>query len=49
MAMTGASIAGFVVAAAFVWLVFDNLALGLLFGLLVAVGVTRAKNEDEKA
>ena len=50
MARTGAGIGGFVLAATFVWLVFDNLALGLLFGLVAAGGgIAMTKNKEKKA
>jgi hypothetical protein len=34
----GINIAAFLLVAGFVWIVFDNLALGLLFGLAFAAG-----------
>lgn len=34
----GFGVGAFVLVAAFVWIVFDNLALGLVFGLLAGAG-----------
>lgn len=34
----GFGVGAFVLVAAFVWIVFDNLALGLIFGLLAGAG-----------
>ncbi len=47
---TGAGIGTFLLVAGFVWIVFDNLALGLLFGLLAGAGgaTAAAKAEDKR-
>lgn len=39
----GFGVGAFVLVAAFVWIVFDNLALGLLFGLLAGAGAGAGK------
>jgi hypothetical protein len=38
----GFGVGAFVLVAAFVWIVFDNLALGLVFGLLAGAGAGKA-------
>jgi hypothetical protein len=45
----GFGLGAFVLVAAFVWLVFDNLALGLLFGLVAGGAAGKAVSSSESA
>jgi hypothetical protein len=38
----GSGVGAFLLVAAFVWIVFDNLALGLIFGLVAAAAAGKA-------
>ena len=45
----GFGVGGFLLVAGFCWLVFDNLALGLIFGFFAGcVVATRARERDAK-
>ncbi len=45
----GFGVGAFVLAAAFVWIVFDNLALGLIFGLIAGAGAGKAAGSPPSA
>jgi hypothetical protein len=42
----GSAFGAFLIVAGFVWLVFDNLALGLIFGLFAAAAAGKAVNSS---
>ena len=44
---TGFGIGAFLLVAGFVWIVFDNLALGLIFGVLAGLAVKGRRAEAE--
>ena len=46
---SGFAFGAFVLVAAFVWIVFDNLALGLIFGFIAAGAVGSAKTSKQTA
>lgn len=43
----GFGVGAFILVAAFVWIVFDNLALGLIFGLLAGAGAGAGASSDK--
>jgi hypothetical protein len=45
----GFGVGTFVLVAAFVWIVFDNLALGLIFGLIAGAGTGKAVRSPPSA
>lgn len=45
----GSGVGAFIVVAAFVWIVFDNLALGLIFGLMAAAAAAKAVSASTPA
>ena len=45
----GFGVGAFVLVAAFVWIVFDNLALGLVFGLLAGAGAGAGAGKTVKS
>ena len=45
----GFGVGAFVLVAAFVWIVFDSLALGLIFGLLAGAGAGKAAGSPPSA
>jgi len=45
----GFGVGAFVLVAAFVWIVFDNLALGLIFGLIAGAGAGKAVRSPPSA
>lgn len=45
---TGVNLGAFVVVLGFIWLVFDNLALALLFALVFAGGAEAAQRVSKK-
>lgn len=44
---TGFGIGAFLLVAGFVWIVFDNLALGLIFGVFAGLAVNSRRSEAE--
>jgi len=48
-AKAGPSVAGAIFVGVFVWIVFDNLALGLIFGLIVAGSVATRTRKGSAA
>ena len=42
----GSGVGAFILVAAFVWIVFDNLALGLIFGLMAALATSGADHRQ---
>ncbi len=45
----GSGVGAFILVAAFVWIVFDNLALGLIFGLMAALAAGKAVSASTPA
>jgi len=45
----GFGVGAFVLVAAFVWIVFDNIALGLVFGLLAGAGAGAGSGKAVKS